>query len=97
MDPQPGLPVLPSAADIARYNAWADRNGRPHFGQADPPAAAAAAGPAAARGRPPSVLEMRAALRAGGQPIWNEGLRRWELRVDGRTVTLTDARGRLTP
>ena len=97
MDPQPGLPVLPSAAEIARYNAWADRNGRPHFGQADPPAAAAAAGPAAARGRPPSVLEMRAALRAGGQPIWNEGLRRWELRVDGRTVTLTDARGRLTP
>jgi len=95
MDPQPGLPVLPSAADIARYNAWADRNGRPHFGQADPPAAAAA--PAAARGRPPSVLEMRAALRAGGQPIWNEGLRRWELRVGGRTVTLTDARGRLTP
>ena len=65
---------------------------------AAPAAAAPAAVPAAAvaAGRP-SVLEIRDALRGGAAPVWSEARRRWELAVGARTVTLTDARGRLTP
>ena len=50
MDPEPAMSVHPSAADIARYNAWADRNGRQRFGPAapEPPAAP----PARRPGRP---------------------------------------------
>ena len=61
MDPQPGLPVNPSAVDIARYNAWADRNGRPRFGAAAAaPAAPAPAAPAPKRrGRPGLPLPAR--------------------------------------
>ena len=54
MDPEPAMPAAnPTPADLARYNAWADRNGRPRFGAPEAPAAPPAA-PAAApkrRGR----------------------------------------------
>ena len=51
MDPQPGMPVNPRPADIARYNAWADRNGEPRFGAPAAPPAAPAPAPKR-RGRP---------------------------------------------
>ena len=36
----PGMPSVPSAADIARYNDWAARYGQPFFGAAPAPAIA---------------------------------------------------------
>ena len=43
-EPEPAVPVLPRAADIINYNAWARRNGRPLWsGPAAPGAMAAAA------------------------------------------------------
>ena len=60
MEPQPGLPSIPSGADIARYNAWADRNGQPHYGQAAPVAPAAPPAPKRrGKGRPGLPMPVR--------------------------------------
>ena len=99
MDPQPAVGVNPTAADLARYNAWARRNNRPVWGAMAAPAPAApaaAAAPAAGLLARPSVLEMRDAMRAGAEPTWSAESRRWELRLGDRVVVLTNVRGQRT-
>ena len=68
MDPQPAMPSVPTAADIARYKVWADRNGEPRFGQAAP---AAPAPKRRGRGRP--GLPMPARPDHGEMPQNEEG------------------------
>ena len=93
-DPQPALSHNPSPADIAHYNAWADRNGRPRFGAMAAPAPAPA--PAAPAGVHASTLQVRTAVQNGGRARWNPLAMRWELPLDGHVVVLTDPNGERT-
>ena len=85
------MPIRPTAADIAAYNAWARRNGEAPHGADD---GANAQAPAAAAGRSPIAAAVVRGTRArlNGRPPHF----RWELRLDGRTVVLTNPDGSLT-
>lgn len=91
-DPEPAMPVNnPTPADIARYNAWAARNGQPAFGgHAAAAAAVAALVPAPFRA---SRNAIHAAIQGGARAQWNATTRLWELLVGGRRVVLTSGQG----
>ena len=85
-DPRPSMPSRPTAAQIAAYNAWALRNGEgPHN---------EGAGANAQAPRPPiaAAVVRGARARLNGRPPHF----RWELRLDGKTIVLTNPDGSLT-
>ena len=89
-DPKPAMPVNnPTPADIARYNAWAARNGEPAWGAVH----AAIAAPAPAN---VSALAVKTAVQNGVRARWNDATRRWEIVVNGRVVFLTEPNGQKT-
>ena len=91
-DPEPGMPAQnPTPADIARYNAWAARNGQPAFGVQHAPAPPAAEAPVNA-----SATAVRTAVQNGGRARWNPITRRWELPLHGNVVFLTGPNGQKT-
>ena len=92
-DPEPAMPAQnPTPADIARYNAWAARNGQPAWGiHAVVPAAPAPAPPVNA-----SALAVKTAVQNGGRARWNPITRRWELPLHGNVVFLTGPNGQKT-
>ena len=87
-DNEPAMPIRnPSPADLARYNAWANRNHQPLFG-------ATAAAPAAPAGQiRASRNAVHTAIQGGARAQWNASTRRWELMVGGRVVVLTSGQG----
>ena len=83
MDQQPGMPVHPSPADIARYNNWARLHNRPLFGaMAAPaapaaPAAAPAPAAAAAAAHQPNVVYENIGRGGAAAAGWQGAIRRY--------------------
>ena len=79
MDPQPGMPSVPTQRDIARYSGWADRTGQPRYGAVAPVVAPMAAPKAKVKAKAPREKRDRFDLQHRARESRNSRVRRGAL------------------